>query len=98
MVAGPAQLNRRVPRVVVFSGVPGTGKSTLADAIAREIGAPVFNWDWLMAAIRPFDALQRVLDEGDVIDAGDRAFEVLHLPGHSPDSIGLWDAASGVLF
>jgi glyoxylase-like metal-dependent hydrolase (beta-lactamase superfamily II) len=39
-----------------------------------------------------------VLDEGDVIDLGDRAFEVLHLPGHSPGSIGLWDAASGTLF
>ena len=40
----------------------------------------------------------RLLDEGDVVDLGDRAFEVLHLPGHSPGSIGLWEAASGVLF
>ena len=40
----------------------------------------------------------RVLDDGDVIDLGDRAFEVLHLPGHSPGSIGLWEAASGILF
>lgn len=40
----------------------------------------------------------RVLAEGDVIDLGDRAFEVLHLPGHSPGSIGLWDAPNGVLF
>lgn len=39
-----------------------------------------------------------ILDEGDVIDLGDRAFEVLHLPGHSPGSIGLWDAVSGTLF
>jgi glyoxylase-like metal-dependent hydrolase (beta-lactamase superfamily II) len=39
-----------------------------------------------------------VLDEGDVIDLGDRAFEVLHLPGHSPGSIGLWESASGTLF
>ena len=40
----------------------------------------------------------RLLNEGDVFDLGDRAYEVLHLPGHSPGSIGLWDAASGVLF
>jgi glyoxylase-like metal-dependent hydrolase (beta-lactamase superfamily II) len=40
----------------------------------------------------------RVLDDGDMIDLGDRAFEVLHLPGHSPGSIGLWEAASGILF
>ncbi|MFA5119781.1 MBL fold metallo-hydrolase [Zavarzinia sp.] len=36
--------------------------------------------------------------EGDVIDLGDRRFEVLHLPGHSPGSIGLWEAATGTLF
>ena len=40
----------------------------------------------------------RVLDDGDIVDLGDRAFEVMHLPGHSPDSIGLWDATSGTLF
>jgi len=40
----------------------------------------------------------RVLEEGDVVDLGDRAFEVLHLPGHSPGSIGLWEAATGLLF
>jgi len=40
----------------------------------------------------------RLLDEGDIVDCGDRAFEVLHLPGHSPGSIGLWEAATGILF
>lgn len=40
----------------------------------------------------------RVLDEGDVVDLGDRAFEVLHLPGHSPDSIGLFEESTGVFF
>ena len=40
----------------------------------------------------------RTIDEGDVVDLGNRRFEVLHLPGHSPGSIGLWEAESGVLF
>ena len=40
----------------------------------------------------------RILDDGDIVDLGDRAFEVMHLPGHSPDSIGLYEAASGTLF
>lgn len=40
----------------------------------------------------------RVLDDGDIVDLGDRTFEVMHLPGHSPDSIGLYDAADGTLF
>lgn len=40
----------------------------------------------------------RLVEEGDVIDLGDRHLEVLHLPGHSPGSIGLWEAATGTLF
>lgn len=40
----------------------------------------------------------RIVEEGAILDLGDRHFEVLHLPGHSPGSIGLWEAATGVLF
>lgn len=40
----------------------------------------------------------QVLGEGDVIDLGNRAYEVLHLPGHSPGSIALWNRAERVLF
>jgi glyoxylase-like metal-dependent hydrolase (beta-lactamase superfamily II) len=36
--------------------------------------------------------------EGDRLDLGNRSFEVLHLPGHSPGSIGLWEEATGTLF
>jgi glyoxylase-like metal-dependent hydrolase (beta-lactamase superfamily II) len=43
-------------------------------------------------------SLTKTLNEGGVVDVGDRAFTVLHLPGHSPDSIGLFDESSGVLF
>ena len=39
----------------------------------------------------------RLLQEGDVVDLGDRAFEVLHLPGHSPGSIGLYEHATQTL-
>jgi glyoxylase-like metal-dependent hydrolase (beta-lactamase superfamily II) len=46
----------------------------------------------------PSCAPTRVLDDGDTVDLGDRAFEIMHLPGHSPDSIGLYEAASGTLF
>ena len=38
------------------------------------------------------------LADGDVIDLGDRSFEVVHLPGHTPGSAGLIDRAVGVLF
>jgi glyoxylase-like metal-dependent hydrolase (beta-lactamase superfamily II) len=36
--------------------------------------------------------------DGDVVDLGDRSFEVLHLPGHSPGSIGLFERATKTLF
>ncbi len=46
----------------------------------------------------PAAAPTRVLETGDTIDLGDRTFEVMHLPGHTPGSIGLWNEADGVLF
>ena len=39
-----------------------------------------------------------LLDDGDIIDTGDRHFKVMHLPGHSSGSIGLWEEATGILF
>ncbi len=40
----------------------------------------------------------RTLEDGEAVDLGNRRFEVLHLPGHSPGSIGLVEVASGILF
>jgi glyoxylase-like metal-dependent hydrolase (beta-lactamase superfamily II) len=42
--------------------------------------------------------LTQAVKDGDVVDLGDRAFEVLHLPGHSPGSIGLLERATKTLF
>jgi glyoxylase-like metal-dependent hydrolase (beta-lactamase superfamily II) len=42
--------------------------------------------------------VQRILWDGDVISLGDRRFEVIHTPGHSPGGIALWEAATGILF
>ncbi len=39
-----------------------------------------------------------LLEEGDRVDLGDRRFEVIHLPGHSPGGIGLWESGTGTLF
>jgi glyoxylase-like metal-dependent hydrolase (beta-lactamase superfamily II) len=40
----------------------------------------------------------RHLHEGDSIDLGDRTFTVLHLPGHSPGGIALFDQHDGTMF
>ncbi len=37
----------------------------------------------------------RILEDGDIVDLGDRQFEVIHTPGHSPGGIALWEAAIG---
>lgn len=55
--------------------------------------------DWRVEAYRLKPApLTRLLAEGDRIDLGDRAFTVLHLPGHAPDQIGLFDEKDGLFF
>jgi glyoxylase-like metal-dependent hydrolase (beta-lactamase superfamily II) len=40
----------------------------------------------------------RLLEDGDVVDLGDRALEVIHTPGHSPGGIALLERATGILF
>lgn len=40
----------------------------------------------------------RLLEDGDVIDLGDRQFEIIHTPGHSPGGIALYEQASEILF
>ena len=39
-----------------------------------------------------------LLHDGDVLDLGGRALEVLHTPGHTPDGICLLDTGNGALF
>lgn len=54
---------------------------------------------WAIENYRPRLApLTWELSEGDIVDTGDRQLRVLHLPGHSPGSIGLFDERNGILF
>jgi predicted kinase len=41
-------------QLIVVSGLPGVGKSTLADAVGSRLGIPVFATDWLLGALTPF--------------------------------------------
>ncbi|XP_069746853.1 acyl-coenzyme A thioesterase MBLAC2 [Narcine bancroftii] len=50
--------------------------------------------EYRVKAVEP----SRVLDEGDVIDLGNRQLTVLHMPGHSRGSICLHDQENRILF
>jgi len=39
------------PLLVVFTGIPGTGKTTLAEQAARWLGAPLFSKDEIEATL-----------------------------------------------
>jgi len=51
-----------VPLLVLVTGLPGTGKSTMADVAATELGAPVLCHDLAMSGLRPYPELQEALD------------------------------------
>jgi glyoxylase-like metal-dependent hydrolase (beta-lactamase superfamily II) len=57
--------------------------------------SPDFRVDDYMVRSAP---LSGTVGDGDIIDLGDRTFEVLHLPGHSPGSIALWEGSTKTLF
>jgi glyoxylase-like metal-dependent hydrolase (beta-lactamase superfamily II)/rhodanese-related sulfurtransferase len=52
--------------------------------LKEELGAPL-----LMHQASPIPTVDRHLHDGDRIDVGDEAIEVMHTPGHTPDSICL---------
>jgi predicted kinase len=43
-----------VPHLVLIGGPTGSGKSTMAHAIAADLGATVAGFDWLMSGLRAF--------------------------------------------
>lgn len=75
-------------------------RNTIAEPYLTEDmfeGDPIAGFDVATYCVRAAPAT-RTLQDGEVIDLGDRAFEVIHVPGHSPGSIALWDAANATLF
>lgn len=69
----------------------GVAPDLLVDAVPHD------GYEVTTYGVRPAP-LTAMLRDGDVIDLGDRSFELVHLPGHTPGSAGLLDRASGVLF
>ncbi|MBA2946739.1 MBL fold metallo-hydrolase [Streptomyces himalayensis] len=67
------------------------GDGVLLDAVPEE------SYDWGAYELRPV-VPTRELAEGDVIDLGDARWEVLHLPGHTPGSVAIFEPEQKLLF
>jgi len=71
---------------------------TLADRYATDEMFERRPAGWAAAAYRiPPAPATTALADGDWIDLGNRAFEVIHTPGHSPGGIALFEARTGIL-
>jgi glyoxylase-like metal-dependent hydrolase (beta-lactamase superfamily II) len=70
---------------------------TLADRYATDemFDRLPAGWQTEKYGVRPAPA-KRLLDAGDIVDLGDRHFEVIHTPGHSPGGIGLFERRTGI--
>lgn len=65
------------------------------DGALSAVPTPVFDPEkYEMQACEP----TRLLRDGDMIDLGDRLFEVLHLPGITKGTCGLFERETGALF
>ena len=88
----------------------GLGFDLFTPALRADLAAAGFATDGLLIDALPsagYDpsgyrlhgvAPTGLIGEGDDLDLGDRRFTVLHLPGHSPGGIGLWEDQRGILF
>jgi glyoxylase-like metal-dependent hydrolase (beta-lactamase superfamily II) len=74
-----------------------TAKATTADPHATDtmfLRQPA-GWEASLYRVKAAPAT-RLLRHGDVVDLGDRFFEVVHTPGHSPGGIGLHEPRTGI--
>lgn len=93
--AGFAGLSREALGPAVLEGLAAAGYPIEEEWLIDALPCPGFDPDAFTISSA---VATRIVEEGTTLDLGDRHFEVLHLPGHSPGSIGLWEAATGVLF
>ncbi len=63
-------------KLIIFSGLPGTGKSTLAEIMGRDLGVPVFAKDWLEATLLR-SGLKPVTEDKSLGSAGYELLTVL---------------------
>jgi glyoxylase-like metal-dependent hydrolase (beta-lactamase superfamily II) len=92
---GPASLNTRTEFELldILDLLPNEGE--FPDFLLKALPSADFNMgSYSLGAVNSPTSVH----DGDIIDIGDRGFRVVHLPGHTPGSIALHEADSGLLF
>jgi glyoxylase-like metal-dependent hydrolase (beta-lactamase superfamily II) len=85
--------------VTVFHAILADPRNewTLADRYATDEMLDRLPERWSAERYRIHSApAKRLLADHDVVDLGDRHFEVVGTPGHSPGGIGLFERATGI--
>ena len=85
-----ADIPPQLTRLFVEAGYPPFDE-LLIDAMPHE------GYDPRQYRLRGAEPTHLVSD-GDIIDLGDRRFEIIQLPGHSPGSICIWEEATRTLY
>lgn len=80
----------------VLSAVLGAPEHAFGDEPLLD-GVPVAGYDPAAYELQPVQPTRELAD-GDTVDLGDSVWTVLHLPGHTPGSIGLYEPEQRVLF
>lgn len=77
-----------------------TRRNTYADPVLQNADFRALPWDGFDAQDwQPRAApATRLLEDGEILDLGNRRLEVIHAPGHSWGLICLWDAQNRALF
>ncbi len=86
-----------------IGGVPEIVRATGAKVAMHEKDAALVRSGeasvaYLFNAPTPAFNVDRILRDGDVIELGDAALQVIHTPGHTPGSICLYDRETKELF
>jgi glyoxylase-like metal-dependent hydrolase (beta-lactamase superfamily II) len=79
-----------------LAAILGAPTDAFGDAMLLS-ALPTVDYDWTTYRLRPVTPTRHIV-EGDVIDLGDLALQVMHLPGHTPGSVALYEPDRRWLF
>ncbi|AYF09464.1 MULTISPECIES: MBL fold metallo-hydrolase [Bacillus] len=82
----------------LINGIKGLSITQIRHDIARDITLPTPK-TFQPEAFIPFQGTPtKLLQDGDIIDIGNRKIQIIHTPGHSPGHICIYDYETAFLF